>query len=161
MEHLFTPWRLEYLVSGVRTTGCVFCEALAAADDRSCLIVLRSALHFVILNRYPYNNGHLMIVPNRHLAHLHEATPEELHEMMDLASRCERSLRKLYRPHGINLGMNLGRSAGAGITEHYHLHLVPRWAGDTNFMTAIGETRLLPEELDQTWTRLRGSILEA
>jgi len=161
MDHLYTPWRLEYLVSGVGTTGCVFCEALEAGDDRSSLIVLRTRLHFVILNRYPYNNGHLMIVPNRHVAQLHEATAEELHEMMDLAARCERSLRQLYRPHGINLGMNLGRSAGAGIDEHYHLHLVPRWAGDTNFMTAIGETRLLPEELDQTWSRVRDALERA
>lgn len=158
MDHLFTPWRYDYLVSDPIPSGCIFCEALAAREDRERLVVFRGDSHFAILNRYPYNNGHLMVVPNRHLPDLDEATREERHELMDLAARCVGALRRTYRPHGVNLGLNLGRSAGAGIAAHYHLHLVPRWDADTNFMTVTGGTRIIPEDLDRTWERLREAI---
>ena len=158
MQRLFTPWRYEYLVSDKSADGCVFCKALESGDDREALIVHRGRHLFIILNRYPYNNGHVMVVPYRHLSRLSESTVEELHELSELASRCESTLTRTYGAEGINAGINLGRSAGAGIAEHYHLHVVPRWSGDTNFMAVTGETRLIPEELDVTWTRLREAL---
>jgi len=158
MDRLFTPWRYDYLVSEKAKGPCVFCTALGAGDDRANLILRRDPHHFVILNRYPYSSGHLMVVPNRHIGNLSAASAEERHELMDLAARCERALDTVYHPEGFNLGLNLGRSAGAGIADHIHLHLVPRWGGDTNFMTVLGETRLIPEELDRTWSRLKDAL---
>lgn len=156
MKRLFSPWRLDYVAGGERRVpGCVFCRAEKSRDDRAALVLLRGRTHFVILNKYPYNNGHLMIVPRRHLASPSEAAPAARAEMMDLLVRSEAALHAAYRPAGINLGMNLGRAAGAGIEGHYHLHLVPRWEGDTNFMTSIAETRLVPEDLATTLARLR------
>ena len=156
MKRLFSPWRLRYVSSASRRErGCVFCRAAAGRNDRASLVLARGRTHYVILNKYPYNNGHLMIVPRRHLATPALAEPESLAEMMSLAVRCETALRAAYRPSGINLGMNLGRSAGAGIEGHYHLHVVPRWDGDTNFMTVVHDTRVVPEALDTTWRRLR------
>jgi len=160
MEKLFSPWRLRYVSAGRRkATGCVFCRALRANRDRANLVLYRGARNFVILNKYPYNNGHLMIIPNAHLPSLGQAPPATLGEMMELTVLCEAALRALYRPAGINLGMNLGRSAGAGIEGHIHLHLVPRWDGDTNFMTVVHGTRVIPEALDVTYRRLRPLIL--
>ncbi len=130
------------------TAGCVFCAARDGADDS--LVVFSGRDCFVILNKYPYNNGHLMVVPNRHIATVSEATPAELSEMMALAARAELAIREAYAPHGLNMGINLGKPAGAGILDHLHLHVVPRWNGDTNFMTVVGETRVLPEELTVT-----------
>jgi ATP adenylyltransferase len=156
MKRLFSPWRLRYVTSGSRRErGCVFCRAARGRSDRETLVVARGRSHYVILNKYPYNNGHLMIVPRAHLASPAESDPESLAEMMALAVRCEAVLRAAYRPSGINLGMNLGRSAGAGIEGHYHLHVVPRWDGDTNFMTVVHGTRVVPEALGTTWRRLR------
>lgn len=156
MRNLYSPWRLRYITSGLKPPrGCVFCGVLRARRDRDNLILLRGRRHFVILNRYPYNNGHLMIVAIDHLASLQDAESDALVEMTALIVRCDRALRAAYRPSGINLGMNLGRSAGAGITGHYHMHVVPRWDGDTNFMTVVHDTRVLPESLDSTWRRLR------
>jgi ATP adenylyltransferase len=155
MEKLFSPWRLRYITSGRRAEGgCVFCHAAGRRDDRRNLILLRGRYNFIILNKYPYNNGHLMIVPFAHLASLEEAAPGALEEMMALAVRCNGALRRVYRPSGITLGMNLGRSAGAGIESHYHLHIVPRWDGDTNFMTVVAGTRVIPEALSVTYRRL-------
>jgi ATP adenylyltransferase len=131
----------------------VFCDAASGRDD--ALVVYRGTTSFVILNKFPYNNGHLMVVPNRHIATLNEADGDELAEMMALASRAERAIREAYEPHGLNMGINLGKPAGAGITDHLHMHVVPRWNGDTNFMTVVGETRVLPEELTVTAARLR------
>ena len=136
------------------TAGCVFCDALANGDEDS-LIVFRAPLSFIILNKYPYNNGHLMVVPNRHIALLSEATAAELAELIALAARAEGAIREAYAPHGMNLGINLGKPAGAGILDHLHMHVVPRWNGDTNFMTVVGETRVLPEDLLVTAARLR------
>jgi ATP adenylyltransferase len=136
------------------SSGCVFCEAVAGSAQTD-LIVYRGATCFVILNLFPYNNGHLMIVPNRHVARLAQATSEELCEMMDLTRRAEIALTEAYAPHGMNVGINLGKPAGAGILDHVHVHVVPRWNGDTNFMSVVGQTRVLPEELPRTAERLR------
>ncbi len=156
MEKLFSPWRLRYVASGRRkAAGCVFCRACRGRDDRANLVLGRGRRTFVILNKYPYNNGHLMIVPCDHLATLSDAPASVLEEMIRLAARCEAALRSAYRPSGINLGMNLGRSAGAGIEGHLHLHVVPRWDGDTNFMTVVHGTRVIPEALSVTYRRLR------
>jgi len=119
------------------------------------LVVHRAAANFVILNRFPYTSGHVMVVPVQHVATLEELSEEALVEMFRLARDCERHLRAIYRPEGLNLGMNIGKSAGAGIAGHLHLHILPRWTGDTNFMTVVGETRVLPEDLTVTWERLR------
>ena len=138
---------------------CIFCAAQKnPADDEKNLLLYRGAHNFVILNLYPYISGHLMIAPFAHLGEL-DSTPKEVtDEMMDLAKRCETALREVYRPEGFNLGMNLGRAAGAGIADHIHLHIMPRWAGDTNFMTAVGGTRVLPEDLSTTYQKLHGKI---
>jgi len=136
-----------------RTAGCVFCAARDGADDS--LVVFSGRTCFIILNKYPYNNGHLMVVPNRHIATVSEATFDETSEMMALAARAELAIREAYAPHGLNMGINLGKPAGAGILDHLHMHVVPRWNGDTNFMTVVGETRVLPEELFVTAARLR------
>jgi ATP adenylyltransferase len=159
MQRLFSPWRLRYVAGATRPVrGCVFCRALRpGAGD---LVLLRGRSHFVILNKFPYSNGHLMIVPRRHLATPAESSPEALLEMVGLMVRCEEALRRVYRPTGINVGMNLGKSAGAGITGHYHMHMVPRWDGDTNFMTVVHSTRVIPESLRTTARRLRGSLRE-
>jgi len=138
-----------------RGQGCVFCDARDAVDDPASLVVHRGAACFVILNLYPYNNGHLMVVPNRHVSTLASAEPAELDEMMRLARLAELALTEAYAPHGLNVGINLGRPAGAGILDHLHLHVVPRWNGDTNFMTVVGEARVMPEDLAQTVGRLR------
>jgi ATP adenylyltransferase len=131
----------------------VFCEALVG--EEASLVVFRGVTCYVILNKFPYNNGHLMVVPNRHVASLGEATSEELAELIELARRAEVAVKQAYAPHGLNLGINLGKPAGAGILDHLHMHVVPRWNGDTNFMTVVGETRVLPEELTVTAERLR------
>lgn len=152
MERLWSPWRLGY-VTGAKPDACVFCEASAAPDDG--LVVFRGRLTIVILNRFPYNNGHLLIVPVRHVASLSALTADELHEVALLVQRTEAALTEVYHPAGLNVGVNLGKAAGAGIPEHLHVHVVPRWAGDTNFMPVIGETRVLAEELPVTAARLR------
>jgi ATP adenylyltransferase len=154
MDHLWASWRLAYVSGGDEATGCVFCDALESAESAP-LMVFRGEHAFVILNLFPYNNAHLMIVPNRHVATLGDATTDELHELMDLARVAEVAITEAYAPHGMNLGINLGKPAGAGVPGHLHLHVVPRWNGDTNFMTVVGETRVLPEELSQTASRLR------
>lgn len=138
-------------------TGCVFCDATRASDEQS-LIVFRGELAYVILNKYPYNNGHLMVVPYRHTSTFATLEEPELNELMRLTQRSEIALRQTYRLEGINIGVNLGKPAGAGIEEHLHIHLVPRWAGDTNFMTVVGETRVLPETLPATAERLRATF---
>jgi ATP adenylyltransferase len=153
MERLWSPWRLTYVTGTSRECDCIFCDAAAGPD--SPLVVHRGARCFVILNLYPYNNGHLMVVPARHIATLAEATPEELAEAIALTRVAEMALTECYAPHGINVGINLGKAAGAGVIGHLHVHLVPRWNGDTNFMTVVGEVRVLPEDLAQTAERLR------
>jgi ATP adenylyltransferase len=154
LERLWTPWRLAYVSGGGESTGCVFCNALDD-DDSAPLIVFRGTSCFVILNLFPYNNAHLLIVPNRHVASLADAAPDELTELMSLARVAELAINQAYAPHGMNLGINLGKPAGAGVPGHLHMHVVPRWSGDTNFMTVIGQTRVLPEELPVTADKLR------
>ena len=140
------------MTGGTVGDGCVFCRA-ASSDDP--LVVHRGTAAFVILNLFPYNNGHVMVVPRRHIAALGEATPDELSELITLVRDAERVLTAAYAPHGINVGLNLGRAAGAGVADHLHVHLVPRWNGDTNFISVVGETRVLPEDLQHSTARLR------
>lgn len=154
MERLWTPWRLKYVSGTGEPCACVFCEALGHADADP-LVVYRGRDAFVILNLFPYNTGHLMIVPNRHIAALAAASRDELHELIALTRLAELAITEVYRPQGLNVGINLGRSAGAGIADHMHVHIVPRWNGDTNFMTVMGGTRVLPEDLAQSAERLR------
>jgi ATP adenylyltransferase len=163
VERLWSPWRLEY-VTGTKPEGCVFClpsEGSAAegragaAIDQRALVVFEGRTAYVILNLYPYNNGHLLVVPNRHVPSLAALTPEELQEIAVLSQRCEVALTEAYTPQGINVGVNLGKPAGAGVENHLHVHLVPRWNGDTNFMTVVGEMRVLPEDLKSSAARLR------
>jgi ATP adenylyltransferase len=154
LEHLWSPWRLAYITGGASPGGCVFCQALAD-PDADTLIVHRGPTCFVILNLFPYNNGHLMVIPNRHIASLAAATPAERSELIELTTAAEMALTEAFAPHGFNLGINLGKPAGAGILDHVHMHVVPRWNGDSNFMTVIGQTRVLPEELPDTAARLR------
>jgi ATP adenylyltransferase len=156
MFRLWSPWRLAYVTGTSTTSGCIFCDAAIAADsERESLVLARGRLTYVILNLYPYNNGHLMVVPNRHVGSLAAATADELNEMMRLTRDAEIALTEAYQPQGINVGINLGRPAGAGVLDHVHVHLVPRWNGDTNFMSVIGNTRVLPEELGETKKRLQ------
>ena len=153
MDRLWAPWRLSYVTAApALPTDCVFCDVCSRDAD---LLLLRGTHSFVVLNLYPYNNGHLMVVPNRHLSALEALTPDEQVELMHLTRLSEMALGEAYHPHGINVGINLGKAAGAGIENHLHIHLVPRWSGDTNFMTAIGETRVLPEDLAATVARLK------
>jgi ATP adenylyltransferase len=154
VEHLWAPWRLKYVTGASGASeDCVFC---ASADpSRDDLVLIRSAACYAILNLYPYNNGHLMIVPNRHVPSLSATTAGEQTDLMRLTRHAEMALTEAYSPQGINIGINLGRPAGAGVLDHLHVHLVPRWNGDTNFMTAIGNTRVLPEDLQSTVAKLR------
>ena len=159
MDYLWTPWRYKYMAEAAgKQTTCIFCAALAQKNDAETLIVHRAAKNFVILNRYPYTSGHVMIVPYAHVAELAACEVETLNEMMALARRAEAALRQTYKPEGINVGINLGRSAGAGVDGHLHMHVLPRWFGDTNFMTVIAETRVHPEDLQTTYDKLRRAL---
>jgi ATP adenylyltransferase len=154
MDRIFAPWRREYVSAGTRPEGCVLCLATGGGDVEK-LVVHRGSADFVVMNLFPYSSGHVMVAPFRHVASLTDATPDELNEMMALARQMEDALAQEYRPDGINIGMNLGRSAGAGVADHIHLHVLPRWNGDANFMTVVGQTRVLPEEPAQGCARLR------
>lgn len=187
MDHLWTPWRYAYVSGSDRRArtgvpeelgawpesedkGCVFCNILAATDyaiahgmereraERASRIVCRGRHCFLCLNAFPYSTGHVMVLPYQHTDSLAAVPPETAHEMAELAQHTETALRGVYRPQGINLGMNLGEAAGAGVANHIHLHILPRWIGDTNFMTTTAETRVLPEPLDVTWSRLREAL---
>ncbi len=154
MRYIATPWREAYVKRAMKMKGCIFCRALRLGDDREALILYRGRTHFIILNRYPYNPGHLMIAPLRHTAAFERARPAAAAEMAELLKLALRVLRAHYRPQGFNVGMNLGRSAGAGVTAHYHLHVVPRWTGDANFMPLVGRTKTVTEDLPTTYERL-------
>jgi ATP adenylyltransferase len=185
MEHFWTPWRYKYVTAaekaarpGIPTalqawpgdTGCVFCNLIAAVDhameagmDREAAeaaggIVLRSERCFICLNAFPYTSGHVMAMPYAHIDRLAGLPVETAHELIRLAQQTERALERVYAPHGFNFGMNVGQAAGAGVAGHVHLHAMPRWLGDTNFMTTVAETRVLPEELETTWKRLRAAF---
>ena len=154
MDRLWSPWRLEYVAGGEPTTGCIFCEATRDSESNS-LIVFKGRTCYIILNLYPYNNGHVMVVPYRHLATFADLSIEELTEIGVLIQRTEAALIEAYQPHGFNIGVNLGKPAGAGVLDHLHVHIVPRWNGDTNFMTVVGEMRVLPENVAASAERLR------
>jgi len=149
---------MAYVSAAEPAAGCVFCEALGDGDDRRRLLLRRGRAAFLILNAYPYASGHLMAVLNRHVASLEDATGDELAEAMALVQAATGALRRAYRPDGFNVGINQGRVAGAGIEGHLHVHVVPRWSGDTNFMSALGDVRVLPESLDVTYERLRAVL---
>jgi ATP adenylyltransferase len=182
VDYLWTPWRYAYVTEGDKKKragipeelsawpgdkGCVFCNMIAAADyavehgmdrraaERAAGIVLRAKSNFICVNRFPYTSGHIMVVPYEHQASLAALPQETAREMMDLAQRAERAQTEVYRPDGFNFGLNLGKSAGAGVAGHVHLHALPRWTGDTNFLTVVGETRILPEDFFVTWERMR------
>ena len=155
MSHLWTPWRMAYLQGDEPLSeGCLFCVK-PRSEDAEVRIVHRGRLCYVVLNRFPYNNGHLMVVPYAHMPTLEDLDAATLAELMALTRLSLRVLREAYNPQGFNVGMNIGEVAGAGVAEHIHLHVVPRWGGDTNYMTTVGETRVIPEWLDQTYERLR------
>ena len=186
MDYLWTPWRYSYITDqsdgrkGVPDElsgwpgnhGCLFCNMIAAVDyaiehgmardaaERAALVVARGERAFVCLNRFPYTSGHVMVVPYEHQASLAALPAETAREVMDLAQRTEAVFARVYHPDGVNMGLNLGKAAGAGVDVHLHLHALPRWVGDTNFMTVTGETRVLPEELSETWRRLREVFAE-
>lgn len=185
MDHLWTPWRYTYVTGADRTSrkgvpeelsawpgdlGCVFCNMLAAVDyaeahgmpreeaEKAALIVGRDKNTFVCLNRYPYTSGHIMVLPYAHEDKFAALSKDVAHEMTDTAQHMETVLERIYRAEGINMGLNLGKAAGAGVAGHLHLHILPRWTGDTNFMTVTGETRVLPEDLSVTWQRIREGL---
>ncbi len=156
MERLYTPWRWDYMVNP-KPKNCPFCEYLAqdAHHDPENLILLRAPHTFIILNRYPYSNGHLMVLPNNHVSSLTALDDITQFELMKLTTYCTAILTQAYHPHGFNVGINIGKAAGAGMEEHLHIHIVPRWMGDTNFMPVIGKTKVMPETLDSVYARLK------
>lgn len=151
---LWAPWRMTYIETCGVSDGCIFCEKPKQKTDRENLIVYRAEHVFVIMNRFPYNNGHMMVVPYRHIADLSLLDLNEKTALMDLITVCQQVLQQVMAPHGYNVGMNLGRTAGAGIADHLHFHIVPRWNGDTNFMPVLGETKVISEALERTWDKL-------
>jgi len=158
MDFLWTPWRYAYVATVDKKTGCVFCDLPGAGGDEKALIVHRAQYNFIILNAFPYTSGHVMVVPYEHVDRLNLLPEAAASEMMGLTRRLEQALSEIYEPDGVNLGMNIGKAAGAGIAGHIHMHVLPRWAGDTNFMTVVGETRLLPESLEETYRRVKGKF---
>lgn len=160
MNHLWSPWRMEYIENHDKEEGCVFCIAQAQADGPENLIAYRRQRAYVILNRYPYTSGHVMVVPFDHQPTLEDLDAETRAEMMELTSRAMTMLRKTYHPQAFNMGANIGEAAGAGVLGHVHIHIVPRWAGDTNFMSSLAHTRVLPEALEDTYKRIKGGFLE-
>jgi len=150
---LWAPWRMAY-IGGTRTEGCLLCELPGQAADRTSLILHRGPRTYVVLNLYPYNNGHLMVVPYRHCPDLDEFSPEESLEIMDGARRAMRVLQRAFGAEGFNVGFNLGKAAGAGISQHVHMHVVPRWVGDTNFMPVLADTKVMPDYLESTYDTL-------
>ena len=156
MDTLWAPWRMEYLMSD-KPGGCIFCDKPRANDDDRNFIVFRTALSFAMLNAYPYNNGHVMVAPFRHVGSLTELTAEERCDLMESVARAEGLIARALSPQGMNVGINLGHCAGAGVPGHVPVHLVPRWEGDTNFMPVLGETRVIPESLEETCARLRAA----
>lgn len=158
MDYLWTPWRYAYVTNAEKATGCIFCQVLETRNDAKTHIAYRGKHCFVILNTYPYTPGHVMVVPYQHLDELQKLPVAASHEMMGLSQRMEGVLRVLYKPDGVNLGMNIGKAAGAGVAGHIHMHVLPRWVADANFVSVIGETRVLPETLEMTWGRIREAL---
>jgi ATP adenylyltransferase len=161
MDYLWTPWRYAYITGADQPAAeqeCLFCAREKAKDDKAALIVYRGKQCYIILNAYPYTSGHVMIVPHAHVSELGKLSADAAAELMHLSQRMEGVLRELYHPDGLNIGMNIGKAAGAGIAGHLHMHVLPRWVADANFMSVIGETRMLPEMLDVTWERISKAV---
>ena len=158
MDYLWTPWRYAYVTTAEKASGCIFCDLPKQGDDAKARIVFRGQHCYIVLNTYPYTPGHVMIVPFAHLDELRRLPVAAAHEMMDLAQLMETVLRQLYAPDGLNLGMNIGKAAGAGVAGHIHMHALPRWVADANFASVIGETRILPETLEVTYERIKGAL---
>lgn len=154
MQYLWAPWRMKYLKKAAQQKGCFICQALREKQDRKNLILTRTNVAIVMMNRYPYNTGHLMIAPRRHVADLETLTDEEIKDLFTLLKAMKQRLEKVLKPEGFNIGLNLGRVAGAGLKGHLHIHLVPRWVGDTNFMPIIGQTKIISQALDKLYLRL-------
>lgn len=160
MKHLWCPWRLEYIL-GPKPDACVFCLPTHRDEDEKRLVLYRGRWNFVIMNKFPYNNGHLMVAPHRHVMDIHHLSPEEATELMLLLQRCTAVLQQRYSPQGVNIGVNIGEAAGAGIREHLHFHLVPRWNGDSSFMAVLDEVRVIPEHLRNAYATLKPLFVEA
>jgi ATP adenylyltransferase len=158
MDYLWTPWRYAYVTSAAKDSGCIFCDLPRTGDDVKVHIVHRAQHCYIVLNTYPYTSGHVMIVPFAHLDELRKLPEAAAQEMMLLSQKTESVLGRIYSPDGINLGMNIGRAAGAGVAGHVHMHMLPRWVGDTNFMTVTAESRVLPESLEVTYQRIKAAI---
>lgn len=158
MDYLWTPWRYAYITGADKTSGCIFCDLPKVGDDEKVGIVYRGKDCYIVLNTYPYTSGHVMVVPFAHLDELRKLPTNAAHEMIGLTQRMEQVLRQAYRPEGINLGMNIGRAAGAGVAGHIHMHVLPRWTADANFVSVVGETRILPETLEQTYTKIKAAL---
>jgi ATP adenylyltransferase len=157
MKHIWAPWRMEY-IQMKKPAGCILCEKPKENSDVANYILYRGKKNFVILNSYPYNPGHLMIAPYRHVASVEELAEEELHEHFEIVSRCTKILRQVFNPGGFNLGINIGKIAGTGIEDHVHTHIVPRWPGDANFMPVVSDTRVIPQALAETYEKLKGKF---
>lgn len=159
METMWAPWRSEYINKNNDPDKpkniCVFCDALTTTDDRERHIIYRGEYAFVILNKFPYNNGHMLVMPKRHISRPDMMTDAERYEMMNLIVKAQTVLSQVYNPHGVNIGANIGEAAGAGIAQHMHFHVLPRWNADANFMTTVANTRVIPESLDETWEKIR------
>jgi ATP adenylyltransferase len=158
MDYLWTPWRYAYVTAAEKISGCIFCDLPKQGDDVKARIVHRAKHCYIVLNTYPYTPGHIMVVPFQHLDQLQKLPVEAAHEMIELAQKMEAILRQLYSPDGVNLGMNIGKAAGAGVAGHIHMHVLPRWVADANFVSFIGETRILPESLEMTYDRIKGAL---
>jgi len=158
MNRMFAGWRMRYVAHATKTSACLFCTLRRKGDDRARWILERAPKAFIVLNAFPYNSGHVMIAVNRHVGTIHGLATAERAEVWRLLDRAERAIHRVYRPEGINVGINLGRAAGAGVDGHLHVHVVPRWNGDTNFMSTVGETRVLPEDLTATWDRMAAAL---
>jgi ATP adenylyltransferase len=157
MDHIWSPWRMKYIRANHAGHACVFCEAIKNQDDEKYLVIHRGQFAFVILNKFPYTSGHVMVVPNSHIGSFEQMDAATSAEVMELIRRSMQAIGSVYQPDGYNMGANLGASAGAGIADHIHFHLVPRWDGDTNYMTSIAKTRVLPEDLCETYAKLRNA----
>jgi ATP adenylyltransferase len=157
MKRLWAAWRMKYITKAEEEPGCVFCNKLKLPDNAENLVVMRGERAFIILNKYPYTSGHIMVAPLAHKASIEDLDPATRAEMMELTAQFMGVLRKVYHPQAFNVGMNIGEAAGAGVPGHVHIHIVPRWNGDTNFMSTVGEVRVLPETLEQTYTRIAGA----
>jgi len=158
MDYLWTPWRYAYVTTAEKISGCIFCDLPKLGNDAQARIVHRGQDCYIVLNTYPYTPGHVMIVPFAHLDELQKLPSTAAHEMIDLSQRMEKILRQLYTPDGLNLGMNIGKAAGAGVAGHIHMHALPRWVADANFVSVVGETRILPETLDVTYDRIKRAL---